>query len=127
MKKRTEGIIIIALAVAGFLLAIMFLGLDTPLLLVLVFLAVLGVGISVLVDGNKAVRSEGHFRAEDEIVDSRKLHEEMNQELEKSGKSSLEAINTIGGISTNNLARKDKSWSSVPDFFWKLIRKNNKK
>lgn len=127
MKKRTEGIIIIAIAVAAFLLAIGILGLDTPLLIVLLFLAVLGVGISVLVDGSRAVRSGEHSRTENEIIDSHKLHEEMNRELKNSGKSNIEAINTIGGVSTNNLARKDKSWSSVPDFFWKLIRKNNKK
>ena len=55
-------------------------------------------------------------------VSSMDLHREMNEERKAKGDSSISAINTIGGVSTNNLARKDKSWSSVPDFFIKLFR-----
>lgn len=58
-----------------------------------------------------------------ETVNSMELHAEMNEERKKKGDPSMPAINTVGGVSTNNLARKDKSWSSVPDFFLKLIRR----
>ena len=122
MKKRMEGIIIIAMAVLAGIGAFVFMGLDTPLLLVLLFLVMLGIGISVLIDGNRAINRSKASRTDDEIINSRKLHEEVNQELKKQGKSGIEAINTIGGVSTNNLARKDKSWNSVPDFFYKMIK-----
>lgn len=122
MKKRIEGIIIIAMAVLAGIGAFVFMGLDTPLLLVLLFLVMLGIGISVLVDGNRAINKSNASRTDNEVINSSKLHEEVNQELKQEGKSSIEAINTIGGVSTNNLARKDKSWNSVPDFFYKLIK-----
>ncbi|MBR0456131.1 MAG: hypothetical protein IJJ01_05625, partial [Firmicutes bacterium] len=80
------------------------------------------IGISVLVDGNRAINRTNASRTDSEIVNSSKLHEEVNRELKEKGKSSIEAINTIGGVSTNNLARKDKSWNSVPDFFYKMIK-----
>ena len=102
--------------------AFVFMGLDTPLLLVLLFLVMLGIGISVLVDGNRAINKSNAARTDNEVINSSKLHEEVNQELKQKGKSSIEAINTIGGVSTNNLARKDKSWNSVPDFFYKMIK-----
>ena len=126
MKKRIEGIIIIAMAVLAGIGAFVFMGLDTPLLLVLLFLVMLGIGISVLVDGNRAINKTNASRTDSEIVNSTKLHEEVNQELKEKGKSSIEAINTIGGVSTNNLARKDKSWTSVPDFFYKLVKGRKK-
>ena len=122
MKKRIEGIIIIAMVVLAGIGAFVFMGLDTPLLLVLLFLVMLGIGISVLVDGNRAINRTNASRTDSEIVTSSKLHEEVNRELKEKGKSSIEAINTIGGVSTNNLARKDKSWNSVPDFFYKMIK-----
>ena len=122
MKKRIEGIIIIAMAVLAGIGAFVFMGLDTPLLLVLLFLVMLGIGISVLLDGNRAINKSNAARTDNEVINSSKLHEEVNQELKQKGKSSIEAINTIGGVSTNNLARKDKSWSSVPDFFYKMIQ-----
>ena len=34
----------------------------------------------------------------------------------------LPPVNPING-GTSTLARKDRSWSSVPDFFWKLFKK----
>ena len=122
MKKRIEGIIIIAMAVLAGIGAFVFMGLDTPLLLVLLFLVMLGIGISVLVDGNRAINKSNASRTDNEVINSSKLHEEVNQELKQKGKSSIEAINTIGGVSTNNLARKDTSWNSVPDFFYKMIK-----
>ena len=122
MKKRIEGIIIIAMAVLAGIGAFVFMGLDTPLLLVLLFLVMLGIGISVLVDGNRAINKSNASRTDNEVINSSKLHEEVNQELKQKGKSSIEAINTIGGVSTNNLARKDKSWNSVPDFFSTIIK-----
>ena len=122
MKKRIEGIIIIAMVVLAGIGAFVFMGLDTPLLLVLLFLVMLGIGISVLLDGNRAINKSNAARTDNEVINSSKLHEEVNQELKQKGKSSIEAINTIGGVSTNNLARKDKSWNSVPDFFYKMIK-----
>ena len=122
MKKRIEGFIIITVAVLAGIGAFVFMGLDTPLLLVLLFFVMLGIGISVLVDGNRAINKSNASRTDNEVINSSKLHEEVNQELKQEGKSSIEAINTIGGVSTNNLARKDKSWNSVPDFFYKLIK-----
>ena len=122
MKKRIEGIIIIAMAVLAGIGSFVFMGLNTPLLLVLLFIAILGIGISVLIDGNRAINNSTASRTDNEVISSSKLHEEVNQELKQKGKSSIEAINTIGGVSTNNLARKDKSWNSVPDFFYKLIK-----
>ena len=127
MKKRIEGIIIIAMAVLAGIGAFVFMGLDTPLLLVLLFIAILGIGISVLIDGNRAINNSNASRTDNEVINSSKLHEEVNQELKQKGKSSIEAINTIGGVSTNNLARKDKSWNSVPDFFYKMIKCKLKK
>ena len=125
MKKRIEGIIIIAMAVLAGIGSFVFMGLNTPLLLVLLFIAILGIGISVLIDGNRAINNSTASRTDNEVISSIKLHEEVNQELKQKGKSSIEAINTIGGVSTNNLARKDKSWNSVPDFFYKMIRPRN--
>ena len=122
MKKRIEGIIIIAMVVLAGIGAFVFMGLDTPLLLVLLFLVMLGIGISVLLDGNRAINKSNAARTDNEVINSSKLHEEVNQELKQKGKSSIEAINTIGGVSTNHLARKDKSWNSVPDFFYKMIK-----
>ena len=122
MKKRIEGIIIIAMVVLAGIGSFVFMGLDTPVFLVLLFIAMLGVGISVLVDGNRAINKSNASRTDNEVINSSKLHEEVNQELKQKGKSSIEAINTIGGVSTNNLARKDKSWNSVPDFFYKMIK-----
>ena len=122
MKKRIEGFIIITVAVLAGIGAFVFMGLETPLFLILLFIAILGIGISVLIDGNRAINNSTASRTDNEVINSSKLHEEVNQELKQKGKSSIEAINTIGGVSTNNLARKDKSRNSVPDFFYKLIK-----
>ena len=124
MNRKTEGIVVIVIAVLAFALMFMFLGLDTPIFLIILFLVVLGVGISLLIDGNKAAGAAKPSRTENEIVDSHTLHDEMNRDLKRDGKSSVQAINNACGMSTGNLARKDKSWSSVPDFFAKLVKKN---
>ena len=47
----------------------------------------------------------------------------MNRERKAKGETSLPAINNVQGASSNNLARRDHSWNSVPDFFIKLFRK----
>ena len=126
MNRRLEGIIIIGVAVIGFLILFFFLGLDTPIMLFFLALIVLGIGISVVVDCNKAVPQSKSSRPDDAIVDSKTLHNEMNAERKRHGKSGMEAINTIGGVSTNNLARKDKSWNSLPDFFIKMAKNKDK-
>ena len=59
----------------------------------------------------------------DAPISSRDLHADMNRERQSKGDSSLPPINTAQGVSTNTLARKDKSWSSVPDFFIKMFRR----
>ena len=56
-------------------------------------------------------------------VSSAALHEAVNRERKAKGESEIPAINNVGSVSTNNLARRDKSWSSVPDFFIKMIRR----
>ena len=95
MKKRIEGIIIIAMVVLAGIGAFVFMGLDTPLLLVLLFLVMLGIGISVLLDGNRAINKSNAARTDNEVINSSKLHEEVNQELKQKGKSSIEAINIL--------------------------------
>ena len=63
---------------------------------------------------------------EDRPIRSSDLHAEMNRERERRGEESLPSINTVQGTSTNTLARRDHSWSSVPDFFVKLARSEGK-
>ena len=58
----------------------------------------------------------------DRIITSQDLHKELNEERKKKGMTSIPAINPRGG-GTSTLARKDKSWSSVPDFFTKMLKK----
>jgi len=53
---------------------------------------------------------------DDDITTSRDLHEQMNRENEREGKTTIPAINATMGTSSNNLARRDHFWSSVPDF-----------
>ena len=58
----------------------------------------------------------------DEIITSQSLHEQVNAERKREGKNSIPAVNSFAGTTSNNLARRDKSWSSVPDFFVKLAK-----
>ena len=80
MKKRIEGFIIITVAVLAGIGAFVFMGLETPLFLIIVFIVMLGVGISVLVDGNRTINRSNASRMDHEIVNSSRLHEEVNQE-----------------------------------------------
>ncbi len=59
---------------------------------------------------------------QDKIYTSKSLQEEMNEERVLEGKEPLPAINPMRG-GTGTLARKDRSWKSVPDFFVKAFRK----
>lgn len=63
---------------------------------------------------------------DNKIIRSKDLHEKMNEERRAEGKYSMPAINS-GQTSTDTYARKDKSWSSVPDFFYKMIKGKDKK
>ena len=47
----------------------------------------------------------------------------MNRERKARGETSIPSINNVQGASSSNLARRDHSWSSVPDFFIKLFRR----
>lgn len=59
---------------------------------------------------------------DDKIYTSKSLSEEMNKERIREGKDEVQEINPCRG-GTSTLARKDKSWSSVPDFFAKVFKK----
>lgn len=58
----------------------------------------------------------------DKIYTSQSLHEEMNAERKRNGEEEIPAINALRG-GTGTIARKDKSWGSVPGFFVKLFKK----
>ena len=59
---------------------------------------------------------------DDKIINSSTIQNELNEERKRKGLHELPPVNPIiGGTST--LARKDRSWSSVPDFFRKLFKK----
>ena len=60
---------------------------------------------------------------DDKVISSKDLHADMNRERAAKGEENIPAINTVQGASTSNLARRDHSWSSVPDFFIKMFRK----
>jgi len=75
--------------------------------------------------GGKGKRN-GESESSDEggkVISSKDLHADMNREREAKGEDNIPAINTVQGASTSNLARRDHSWSSVPDFFIKMFRK----
>ena len=59
---------------------------------------------------------------QDKIYTSKSLLQEMNDERALKGKPPLPAINPLRG-GTSTIARKDKPWKSVPDFFAKLLKK----
>lgn len=58
----------------------------------------------------------------DRIYSSKDLHEELNAERKRQGMDEIPAINALRG-GTGTIARKDKSWGSVPGFFVKLFKK----
>lgn len=93
-------------------------GLVILVLGVLVFIGIpIGAAIGGLFGSKEQPKDDGP------VIRSSDLHESMNRERESRGESSLPTINTVQGTSTNNLARRDHSWSSVPDFFIKLFRR----
>lgn len=61
-------------------------------------------------------------KQEDKIITSKSLTEELNREREREGKPKITPVNSMRG-STNTVAMRDKSWSSVPDFLVKLTQK----
>lgn len=54
------------------------------------------------------------------------LHD-INKERREQGLYEIPEHNEAAGANTGKLARMDKSFSSVPDFFWKLIFGRDKK
>jgi hypothetical protein len=66
---------------------------------------------------------DGSSKNDEAVISSKDLHDSMNRERAAKGESSMPSINTVQGISSNNLARRDHSWSSVPDFFIKMFRR----
>lgn len=58
----------------------------------------------------------------DKIYTSKGLHDELNAERKRKGESEIPAINALRG-GTSTIARKDKSWGSVPEFFVHLFKK----
>ena len=95
------------------------LGTGGCIVLALAILFFIGIPIAIGISG--ATGSSGS--KEDAVISSRDLHESMNREREARGEESIPAINNVQGASSNNLARRDHSWNSVPDFFIKLFRK----
>lgn len=60
--------------------------------------------------------------SDDKIINSSTIQNELNEERKRKGLHELPPVNPING-GTSTLARKDKSWNSVPDFFRKLFKK----
>lgn len=58
----------------------------------------------------------------EKIISSEMLQKELNDERKSKGLSEMPAINPRNG-GTSTIARKDKSWKSVPGFFRKLFKK----
>lgn len=60
----------------------------------------------------------------DKILSSENFRKELNEERAEQGLYEIPAVNPGkgGGISTNTLARKDKSFDNAADFFGKLIK-----
>ncbi|MBR0128061.1 MAG: zf-HC2 domain-containing protein [Firmicutes bacterium] len=97
------------------------LGVGGLILLALTLLFFFGVPIVLAVSGMTIYDS--YKDDADRAISSKDLHASMNREREARGEASLPAINNVQGASSNTLARRDHSWSSVPDFFIKMIRR----
>ena len=119
MSRKKEGITFIVLSLIILVALILIMGLDIPLWAIFLDLVCIELGVSMILDEKKAVNTE----TREDIVSSKVLHSEVNEDLKKEGKPTISAINTYCGVSTNNLARKDKSWNNVPDFFVKMLKK----
>lgn len=98
------------------------LGTGGCMLLALTLLVFIGVPIAIGIAS--IFGSKNDDSNIDAVISSRDLHESMNRERAAKGEATLPAINNVQGASSNNLARRDHSWSSVPDFFLKLFRRN---
>ena len=59
---------------------------------------------------------------DNKIYTSKNLHDELNAERKRNGQEEIPAINALRG-GTGTIARKDKSWGSVPGFFVNLFKK----
>lgn len=57
----------------------------------------------------------------DRIYTSKSLHDELNAERKRQGLGEMPVINPKGG-GPGIIARKDKSWRSVPEFFMKQFK-----
>jgi hypothetical protein len=68
------------------------------------------------------VNVRGIDMSDDKIINSSTIQNELNEERKRKGLHELPPVNPING-GTSTLARKDKSWNSVPDFFRKLFKK----
>ncbi|MBQ6495855.1 MAG: hypothetical protein IJI74_01660 [Firmicutes bacterium] len=91
--------------------------------MITVLIVIVAVIVMVIIGSAMMRKDKGNGKEDDDkIVTSQSLHEQVNRERQREGMNTIEAINTIGGTSTSNLARKDKSWNSVPDFFIKMTK-----
>ena len=97
------------------------LGMGGLVLLLLTLLIFIGVPIAIAIGG--ALTGTGRDEDISEPVGSKDLHEAMNRERKAKGETTIPSINNVQGASSNTLARRDHSWSSVPDFFIKLFRR----
>ena len=95
------------------------LGIGGSIVFLLAILFFVGFPLAIAIAGFLGSGDKGG----ETTVSSRDLHESMNRERKAKGESSLPAINNVQGASSNTLARQDHSWSSVPDFFIKMIRR----
>ena len=95
------------------------LGAGGMVVLMLTSLLFVGIPIAIALSG-----LTGFPGKDDEtVITSSDLHDSMNRERKAKGDAALPSINNVQGASSNNLARRDHSWKSVPDFFIKLFRK----
>ena len=59
------------------------------------------------------------------VITTKSMLNDINVEREKKGLHQVPEINNASGANTGTIARKDKSYKSVPDFFIKLFSKKN--
>ena len=59
---------------------------------------------------------------DDKIICSADLHRQFNEERKRQGLEEIPSgLTSCSCGSSGNLARKDKSWTSIPDFFKKMF------
>lgn len=66
-------------------------------------------------------------KADEKIITSNDLLNQVNRERAASGEYKIKAINSVGGTTTNNYSKHDKSWNSVPGFFKKAFKHEDEK